>query len=98
MECFHPERLRWVDGKSNSADQLSRGIRGDEKERWQHFVQGPGWLSLTEDFWPQGPTSAELEEQRIVTVGTLELKAVVGENKILGEVNVLAVLRCPPLT
>ena len=69
LGCFEEDKLRWVDGKSNSADQLSRGIRGDETGRWQHFLHGPSWLALPEEFWPQGPTRAELAEEDSVEVG-----------------------------
>ena len=52
LNTFEPTRLRWVDGKSNSADQLSWGLRGDERGRWLHFLHGPSWLALPEEFWP----------------------------------------------
>ena len=76
LECFSPKNLRWVDGKANSADQLSRGIKGDKLERWFHFLSGPSWLMLDEEFWPQGPSANEQEEMSIVTIGTIELKSI----------------------
>lgn len=89
LSCFSPERLRWVDGKSNSADQLSRGLRGGEHERWLHFLQGPLWLSLDEKSWPQAPPSMELENEQVVLAGVIETRALMGENMMEEDSNIL---------
>ena len=72
LECFHPDRLRWVNGKSNPADQLSRGINGEEKVRWRHFVEGPLWLALGEEHWPQVFPPSE-EEEKSISVATINV-------------------------
>ena len=73
LDCFPTNNLRWVDGTSNPADQLSRGIHGGEKGRWEHFVQGPAWLSRGEEFWPRNPSIGEIEEGHAIVAACAEV-------------------------
>ena len=53
-------RCKWLRGTENGTDQLSRGIRPKEVDRWEHYAHGPAWLTLPEEFWPVGPSKEEL--------------------------------------
>ena len=48
-----PEQWRWVDSANNPADHCSRGIESHEAEKWRQFHNGPDFLRLPEDQWPQ---------------------------------------------
>ena len=48
-----PEQWRWVDLSNNPADHCSRGIQSHEAEKWKQFHNGPNFLRLPEDQWPQ---------------------------------------------
>ena len=64
-----PSQWRHIPGEVNVADDVSRGIRVEELNgRWSN---GPEFLQLSEEFWPQEtvkPVSEEDMERRQVKV------------------------------
>ena len=69
------ERCKWLPGCQNPGDQLSRGITPKEKEKWYHYLHGPSWLALPQDFWPSSPSQEELEAAVEKQEGTIAIAA-----------------------
>lgn len=44
---------RWIAGKENPADLLSRGVKATDLIQADHWWQGPGWLKLPSNNWPE---------------------------------------------
>ena len=49
------EKGQWkfVDSERNPADLCSRGIKADEKEKWDLYLKGPPFLWLKKKEWPE---------------------------------------------
>ena len=46
-----PDQWHFVDSAKNPADLVSRGIRADEKEKWERYFNGPEFLLRDEKEW-----------------------------------------------
>ena len=52
-----PEQWRHVDGKSNPADNASRGLSADSLLTNESWIKGPKWLWQDEQEWPKRPAA-----------------------------------------
>ena len=62
-DCSSPEQWRYVDSKSNPADDVSRGLTAEcliESKRW---LNGPEFLWKTEECWPKRIVVADLSNE-----------------------------------
>ena len=70
LSTFDKDMFRFVPGKENVADALSRGVFPEDLVMMYEWFHGPPWLTLPEAFWPPRkeltPTKAVSDEQRIV--------------------------------
>ncbi|KAK3712744.1 hypothetical protein QZH41_003350 [Actinostola sp. cb2023] len=54
-EQSSPSQWRYVDTKSNPADDASRGLSADEMLQTQRWINGPEFLWQNEENWPKRP-------------------------------------------
>ena len=62
-EGSSPSQWRYIESKSNPADDASRGLCASEmiaKERW---LEGPCFLKEDEDSWPETPELKQVQEE-----------------------------------
>ena len=63
LEVISPTQIHFVPGHLNPADPASRGIKADDEEKWSLFNNGPPFLKLPPDQWPECPFGIEEEEE-----------------------------------
>lgn len=54
---------KWIAGKDNPADLISRGTTIEELHKKDEWWKGPKWLSLTENWWPNQPEITQVSEE-----------------------------------
>ena len=54
-EGSEPSQWKYVDTKSNPADDASRGLNGDQMITNERWLKGPSFLWKSEEFWPDQP-------------------------------------------
>ena len=62
LEVISPTQIRFVPGHLNPADPASRGIKSDDEKSCSLFNNGPPFLKLSPDQWPECPLRIEEEE------------------------------------
>ena len=58
-----PEQWRYVDSKSNPADDVSRGITAEYLIKSKRWLNGPDFLWKTEECWPKRIVVADLSNE-----------------------------------
>ena len=58
-----PEQWRYVDSKSNPADDVSRGITAEYLIKSKRWLNGPDFLCKTEECWPKRIVVADLSNE-----------------------------------
>ena len=59
LNCSNVEQWRYVDSKSNPADLASIGMCSKQLLTENIWLQGPQFLKLSEEYWPQQPRRHE---------------------------------------
>ena len=72
------EEWRYVDSKSNLADNASRRINANKSQKWQEFHSGPAFLHESEEMWPKMKSYAQedLHDHHISITATAIQEAV----------------------
>ena len=73
----------FVDGEINPADLCSRGIKADEKEKWDIYHNGPMFLRKPRSEWPTMKVPVFVEEDAVAAVRIVEDKLSPEEEKEL---------------
>ena len=55
-EVSSPLQWKYVDTKSNPADDASRGLQVEELLKNKHWLQGPEFLLQSRENWPEQPS------------------------------------------
>ena len=63
-----PSQWRFVDGERNPANLISRGIQAHKTAKWKTYLEGPDFLGLLEEEWPQMKIDLSVKESATTNV------------------------------
>ena len=77
----NPEQWRFVDGEKNPADLCSRGIKANEKAKWEIYLNGPDFLRQDEKSWEGMMKAKPIAKASIAAVSAEEGKGTLTEQE-----------------